>query len=137
MKYSNQQYKLHTFETCKEYIKSTEVLGNMVWGVFCQKSHVLVGTFSATQSEPGNYDLGIMVGAEYSNRRLGFEIWSEMSNILIKIDDVQLLTAGCYQEHTAMKKLLLSTKYEYVEDGCEVIGAIKRPTFRFQRKKLL
>jgi RimJ/RimL family protein N-acetyltransferase len=107
MKYSNQRFRLHTTETCKDYLNSFKGTGNLFLAVY--RGADFIGTMTAYISENHKTaDMGILIGAQSQGKGLGTDAWVTLMRHLLRTG-TRKVTAGALRCNSAMIKIMLSS----------------------------
>ena len=134
MRFSNQQFKDHTYSTCMEYFKNFINSQNGFWTIFTVKDDMPIGTVTAFYVEADIIDIGILIGEpKVSGLGFGQEVWNAMTEHLISKPKVKKLIAGCYTTHIAMQTLLARSGFTYSHDCFEQVNDRSIPTHIYQK----
>lgn len=95
MRYSNQRFLTHTFESCLAYQKSFENSENLFLAIKVNECNDLIGTMTAYVSpHHQTVDLGLMIGNEkFLGKGYGLEAWRLLSEALLN-NGCRKITAG-------------------------------------------
>ena len=101
MKYSRNVVFDHTYKSTVDFLQSFENRPNYFLAMFKETS--LIGTATLyCRPEENAYDIGILIGYEFSGKGLGFECFSALAEIVrIKLG-FSKFTAGTHQENKPM-----------------------------------
>lgn len=96
MRYSNQRFKTHSFESCLQYQKSFDYLSNYFLAVNCVQTHQLIGTLTVYCNwNHLTADIGILIGdANYMNKGYAFESFKLCTEALIRGRIFRKITGG-------------------------------------------
>jgi ribosomal-protein-alanine N-acetyltransferase len=118
VRYSNQRYRTHTLQSCREYWESFEGTPNYFWAVVArdvQLGHI--GNMTAYVNTIHSVaDVGILIGEQAVwGRGYGSEAWIAVCDYLLHGLGIRKVTAGTLSIHTAMLAVMRRTGM--VEDG--------------------
>jgi len=118
MRYSEQRHKVHTIETCRQYMQSFEGTSNCFWAieeVGAGLGHI--GNINSyVDSRHRVADIGIVIGdARAAKHGFGLEAWTAVCDFLFDVVGIRKITAGTMALNTAMIRLALSAGM--TEDG--------------------
>jgi len=108
MKFSNQRFFVHSFESSKRYIASFEGTENLFIGIHRLLDDKLIGTLTAYFStNHGTVDVGIMIGnSNLWGMGYGQDAWNTFINWLLEHKGIRKLTAGTLASNLGMIKLM-------------------------------
>lgn len=128
MKYSNQRFFLHNFETSLNYLNKFKNSSNIFIAIYVQEN--FVGTMTCYIDDiHSRADIGILIGKDYLSLGIGFDAWSTLVNNLIKCS-VRKITAGTLKSNKAMIEIMRKSgmqedaarlSYEKIEGNLEDI----------------
>lgn len=105
VRYSEQRHRVHTLESCREYMKSFIDTPNYFWAIFVKDSELgHMGNMNAYVDVNNSVaDLGILIG-ERKAWRMGYgsEAWIAICNYMLKEKNIRKITAGTLSVNTAM-----------------------------------
>lgn len=105
MRYSNQRFLEHTWDTCEQYLASFLNTPNQFLAIK-NSSGNLVGTMTMyVQDMHGTVDLGIMIGPAYASRGIGTHAWLTVCTHLENDENIRKITAGCASSNLPMIRL--------------------------------
>ena len=107
-RYSNQRFRHHTRESCKEYLASFAGTRNLFVSVRISPDNTAIGTMTAYRDlNHGTCDVGIMIGErDCWGGGYGQEAWNLLTAWLLEVAGVRKLTAGCLAANGGMVKLM-------------------------------
>lgn len=111
MRFSEQRFKQHTLESCREYLRSFQGTPHHFWAV----RHAglgLVGTMTAYLDEArgDSADLGILVGHSLARGLgIGREAWSAVLETLLGPLGLGRVTAGTLEVNWPMRRIMEAT----------------------------
>lgn len=108
MRFSNQRFHQHSFDTCARYLKNFENTDNLFLKIQRKPDLVMIGTMTVYYSRHhGTADIGILVGhPEARGRGFGRDAWATVADWLMEAEGVRKVTAGTLRCNTAMVKLM-------------------------------
>ena len=121
VKFSDQRFRRHTLETCREYWLSFGGSPNYFWAVELRSDgHPHIGNINAyVDPAHGVADVGILIGDKSCwGRGYGSEAWTAVVQWLINRAGLRKVTAGTLSYNTGM--LAVMRQAGMVEDGCRV-----------------
>lgn len=106
LQYSNQRFKIHTPNTCLNYLSSFDQNHSLMLSIKSKSEtgpSSLVGTATVYHGQEHNTaDVGILIGV--SGKGFGSEAWNIIINTLAK-QKIRKITAGCSDGNIAMKNI--------------------------------
>jgi [ribosomal protein S5]-alanine N-acetyltransferase len=119
VRYSDQRFKKHSIDTCRQYWQSFKGSPNEFWAILEKCSHKMhhIGNLTTYVDENhGLVDISIMIGDKSLwGQGYGLEAWSGMCKYLLGIDSTRKITAGTLAVNTPMLKIF--KKSGMVKDG--------------------
>jgi ribosomal-protein-alanine N-acetyltransferase len=108
MRFSNQRFFVHTFNSCILYKASFEGTNNLFVGIHRLSDDKLIGTLTAYFSiHHGTVDVGIMIGdSSLWGKGFGLDAWVTFTNWLLVLKGIRKLTAGTLACNLGMIKLM-------------------------------
>lgn len=108
MKFSNQRFFVHSYESCMLYRASFEGTENLFIGIHRLSDDKLIGTLTAYFStNHGTVDVGIMIGnSSLWGMGFGLDAWITFTNWLLGLKGIRKLTAGTLAPNLGMIKLM-------------------------------
>jgi len=107
MRFSEQSRKLHTKESCLQYLKGFEGSCNCFWSIHSLSDDKQIGTMTAYIDEESQVaDIGILIG-DYSARGTGFgkEAFGLAIYYLFNVRNLRKVTGGTVEQNVAMIKI--------------------------------
>ncbi len=108
VRYSEQRFKAHTIESCREYMCSFEGTPNYFWAVVERQQGLgHIGNMNAYLNETRTVaDVGILIGEKKAWRQgYGLEAWDGVCRWLFA-SGVRKITAGALSENAGMVDLM-------------------------------
>mgnify|MGYP001607997036 CR=1 FL=1 len=139
LRYSNQRFKSHDYESCRTYLKSFQGTGNLFLAIHVKPSGLFVGTMTAYFSSPHKtVDIGIMIGDKgLWGKGIGRDAWGSLTSFLLNTSLVRKVTGGTVRCNVGMVKIMLKTEMQ--PDGVriahELVGNIPQDILYFARFK--
>jgi ribosomal-protein-alanine N-acetyltransferase len=139
LRYSNQRFKSHGYESCRAYLKSFQDTENIFMAIHVKQSGLFVGTMTAYFSTPHKtVDLGIMIGdKEFWGKGIGRDAWESVMSLLLDTNHVRKVTGGALRCNVSMVNIMM--KAEMQPDGVrvahELVGNIPHDILYFARFK--
>ena len=125
VRYSNQRFTKHTYESCLHYLSSFANSCNHFFAIYELETGVVVGTLTIYQNKAhGTADIGILVGnPAYWGKGIGSDAFRVATQALINCGSVRKITAGTVSENKAMIRVIESAglKLEAVRRGQEML----------------
>jgi RimJ/RimL family protein N-acetyltransferase len=107
MKYSNQRFRSHNMETCKNYLNSFKGTDNLFFAIY--QSADFIGTMTAYVSQiHKTADMGILIGGQSQGKGLGSDAWRTLMRHLFQMG-ARKVTGGALRCNSAMIKIMLSS----------------------------
>lgn len=108
VRYSNQRFVIHTYDTCAQYLSSFVGSDHLFLSVRRLSDDVAIGTMTAyVNAHHGVADLGIMIGNRTSwGQGLGQQAWNVLLNWFIQKNSVRKVTGGAMRCNTAMIRIM-------------------------------
>ena len=107
MKYSNQRFRVHTFETCKAYLSSFKGTNNLFLAIYQGAEYI--GTMTAYVSQVHKTaDMGLLIGATWQGKGLGADAWATLMGYLFQTG-ARKVTGGTLRCNSAMVRIMLSS----------------------------
>lgn len=116
MKYSNQRFRSHSIETCKNYLASFKGTDNLFFAIY--HGAEFIGTMTAYISKNHKTaDMGILIGEQSQGKGLGSDAWATLMAYLFQTG-ARKVTGGTLRCNTAMIKIMLNSGM--IPDGVRV-----------------
>jgi [ribosomal protein S5]-alanine N-acetyltransferase len=118
VRYSEQRHRVHTLESCREYMKSFVDTPNYFWAMVTKNNELgHIGNMSAYVDLNNSVaDLGILIGERSAWRKgYGSEAWIAVCRYLLQETDIRKVTAGTLSANSAMLRVMRHVGM--VEDG--------------------
>ena len=92
VKYSNQRFRQHSFDSCSEYLQSFKNTENVFLAIHLKDNNKFIGTMTVYYSVPHKVvNIGLLIGDKsFWGRGLGYEAW-EMLMIFITLFEMLLV----------------------------------------------
>ena len=125
VKYSNQRFLEHTFESSEKYLKSFEGTPNLFIAIKELSTKRMIGTMTAYISiHHQTVDIGIMLGnRSYWGQGIGLEAWTILLN-WAKVSNYRKATAGAAAVNKSMINIMEKSgmQFEGLKVKQEIIG---------------
>ena len=107
-RFSNQRFKKHSLESCRDFLASFEASPNLILKIVLQDSNRSIGTMTVyTAVQHGTLDIGIMVGCRSAwNKGVGFDAWNTLLNWLLNNTSARKVTGGAMRCNLAMLRIM-------------------------------
>lgn len=107
-KYSNQRFKTHDFDSCKQYLDSFEHTNNIFLSIKEKKTGVMVGTLTIYYNDHHQVaDIGIMIGNKnYWGKGLAKDAWENVLKLLLNDAEVRKVTGGTLSCNKSMINIM-------------------------------
>ena len=107
-RYSDQRFKNHTLETCRDYVKSFVGTDNCFWAIFVSESERHVGNIAATVNTIHRVaDVSILIGdVSHWGKGIGSEAWGCVCRYLFDDLSVRKITAGTLSCNSGMLSII-------------------------------
>lgn len=140
MKYSENRFRTHTLESCRDYMKSFDGSPNLFYAIVAKSGDLgHLGNLNVYVDERhSTADIGILVGDPKSwGKGYGAEAWGRMVKHLLDDRKIRKVTGGCVANNEAMVRIMKSCNMvpdgrrtrQYVYDG-EEVDVVYYATFR-------
>jgi RimJ/RimL family protein N-acetyltransferase len=108
VRYSGQRFRVHTLDTCRDYLASFEGSANHFLAICDRQSGAMLGTLTVYRSLPhGTADIGIMVGARQAwGQGIGAEAFRLVLAALKASGAVRKITAGTLAVNRGMVRIM-------------------------------
>jgi len=119
MRYSEQRHRLHTPESCREYLASFAGTPHYFWAIEALDLDGLhIGNLNAyVDRHNGLADMGILIGHAAARRRgYGQLAWNAALSHLMNQAGLRKVTAGMMAENAAM--ICIAERSSMLPDGC-------------------
>jgi ribosomal-protein-alanine N-acetyltransferase len=118
VRFSEQRFKTHSFESCRDYMQSFEGTANYFWAIEVRNSSFgHIGTMNAYVDEVNQVaDVGILIGEKRARQQgFGLEAWCAVCKWLLDKSGMRKVTAGTLSVNESMLGLI--SRSGMVEDG--------------------
>ena len=108
VRYSNQRFHQHTYETCRRYFESFANTSNHFLAIEDKSNQQLIGTLTVyTNSQHKTADVGILVGESGQwGKGFGHEAFDLVVESLLTVGNVRKVTAGTMALNVGMIKVM-------------------------------
>jgi RimJ/RimL family protein N-acetyltransferase len=108
VRYSNQRFRQHSWESCQDYLASFKGSTNRLVKVIRRTDGITIGTMTTYASvHHRTVDMGIMLGNRSCwGHGLGQDAWDTLLNWLLKRESVRKVTAGAMRCNIAMVHIM-------------------------------
>lgn len=121
VRWSEQRYRKHTLDSCREYVGSFDGTPNMLFAIVAKDDKVgHLGNINAYVDERhGVADIGILLGERAAwGKGYGREAWGALLHALLQQPGIRKVTGGCVANNVGMVQVMRATSM--VEDGRRV-----------------
>jgi RimJ/RimL family protein N-acetyltransferase len=118
VRYSDQRFRRHTLESCREHWQSFQGTAHYFWAVIARDPGVgHIGNANAYVDENHSVaDIGILIGdKQIWGQGYGAEVWRALCNYLLEELHLRKITGGTISPNKAMLRIM--EKAGMVEDG--------------------
>lgn len=111
VKYSNQRFMHHDFESCSAYHQSFKDSKNLFLAIHLKDNNKFIGTMTVYYSSSYMVaDLGLMIGnTSYWGKGIGQEVWQMMMTYLLEIKKIPKVTGGALSSNLGMVNIMKKT----------------------------
>ena len=111
VKYSNQRFMIHSYETCKSYFESFLDSDNLFFVISHNETKEALGTMTVYFSiNHSNADIGIMIGNKnFWGMGLGEEAWMGVMEFLLNQLNIRKVTGGTLSLNKGMIRIFEKT----------------------------
>lgn len=111
VKYSNQRFKHHNYDSCCKYLQSFKNTENLFLAIHLKDTNKFVGTMTAYFSVHHNVvDIGLMIGDKNSwGKGVGQEAWKMLMNFMLETKKVRKVTGGTLSCNLGMVNIMKKT----------------------------
>lgn len=107
MKYSNQRFRSHNIETCKNYLQSFNGTDNQFYAIY--QGAEFIGTMTAYVSKNHKTaDMGLLIGDQSQGKGLGLDSWTTLMRHLFQTG-ARKVTGGTLRCNAAMIKIMVNS----------------------------
>ena len=109
VKYSNQRFITHTFESSIAYLKTFKNSNNIFLAISPHDSSILIGTLTIYYSpQHQTADIGILLGEKSLwGNGYGQDAWDTIIKLLSRLSGIRKITAGTISTNIGMVSLML------------------------------
>ena len=113
VRYSNQRFHKHTFESCEQYRRTFDIPGKYFFSVSIIDTKQKIGTVTAyTNTDHGTADLGILIGEKSVwGRGYGIDAWETLARWVAVEHGVRKITGGALARNKAMIKIFQKSNF--------------------------
>jgi len=118
VRYSEQRYRVHTLESCEEYMRSFDHTPNFFWALIARDVDLgHIGNINAYVDVSNNVaDVGILIGEKQAWKRgFGLEAWTAVCDYLLHVANLRKITAGTLAVNSGMLQIM--RRAGMIEDG--------------------
>jgi [ribosomal protein S5]-alanine N-acetyltransferase len=107
VKYSNQRFKEHSYETCLQYFRSFKNTNNLFLKIQDINSQTMIGTMTLyADSFHGTADIGILIGNKaYWGKGVGCDAWIALVSWAESTGEYRKISAGANEHNHGMIKI--------------------------------
>lgn len=108
VRFSNQRFRAHTWESALAYMNSFIESDNLFLGIQLAENQRLVGTITAYRSQPHQTaDMGLLVGDRSCwGRGIGLDAWSTLMDYLLNACQLRKVTGGTLRCNIGMVRIM-------------------------------
>ena len=108
LRFSNQRFRTHTRESCRQYLNSFSGTPNDFAAIYRRSDGRMVGTMTAYVSpHHGTADLGILVGDRQSwGHGIGLDAWRTLMDHLLFTVGLRKVTGGTLRPNIGMLRIM-------------------------------
>jgi len=120
MKFSNQRFKAHTVESCREYLYYMEEANNLFYAIRIGSEKKKIGTITAyINHRHKTADIGILIGRkDIAGKGYGHQAWVKLIEILVVDKGIRKITCGTLRCNEKMMRIIKKTKMK--EEGVRI-----------------
>lgn len=120
MKFSNQRFKTHTVESCREYLCYMEEANNLFYAIRIGSEKKKIGTITAyINHRHKTADIGILIGRkDIAGKGYGHQAWIKLIELLIEDKGMRKITCGTLRCNEKMMKIIKKSKMK--EEGVRI-----------------
>jgi [ribosomal protein S5]-alanine N-acetyltransferase len=137
VKYSNQRFLTHDYETAINYLKSFKNTSNLFLAIRELENRIMIGTMTVYQAtQHGVADVGIMIGnRQFRGRGLGIAAWNTVMNFLLNELKVRKITAGTIRSNKPMIGIMERTgmNCEALLPGQQLLDDVPEDVFLYAK----
>ena len=117
VQYSNQRFKKHSIDNCKEYFQNFASNDGVFISIFARDTKRMIGTMTIYVNPCHSVaDMGVLLGdRNYWGKGLGKEIWESVMSLLLNEGKVRKVTGGALSCNDKMIKIFKGSDMQ--EDG--------------------
>jgi len=117
MKFSENRHRIHTMQSCKEYMESFKDSSNFFWAVTLRETGEHIGNINAYVDLHNSVaDVGIMIGSRnIQGKGFGLEAWQSIIEFLFHECNIRKITAGTMATNKGMIKIM--QRSNMIDDG--------------------
>lgn len=128
VRFSNQRFRNHTEETCRQYLSTFVDSENHFLAICESATNIMVGTLTVYRNlNHGTADIGIMVGdPRVWGKGIGLDAFSAVVKGLEQSGEVRKITAGTLLANLGMIRILerAGFKHEATRYGQELVDGV-------------
>lgn len=108
VRFSEQRFRVHTYESCREYMDSFEGTPNYFWGVTIDDGARHIGNMNASVDEKNlTGDVGVLIGEKSCwGKGYGFEAYEAAVDFLLRKVCLRKITAGTMELNKGMLRIM-------------------------------
>lgn len=108
VRFSNQRFRIHTFESCHAYLLSFEGSANNFLAICDLETSSMLGTITVHRSvNHGTADIGIMIGERsFWSKGIGADAFCTVMAKLIESGEIRKVTAGSLAVNISMVRIM-------------------------------
>jgi ribosomal-protein-alanine N-acetyltransferase len=108
VRFSNQRFREHTWESAVAYMSSFAESSNLFLGIWSVEAQRLVGTITVYYLQHHQTaDMGLMIGDRSCwGKGIGLDAWSTLLNYLLNVCQLRKVTAGTLRCNVGMVRIM-------------------------------
>lgn len=108
MKYSNQRFKKHDFESCNKYLQSFKNTENLFLAIHLKRNDQFIGTMTTYYTSPHKVaDIGIMIGDKaFWGKGIGQDAWQTLMTFMLDVKKARKITGGTLSCNLGMVNIM-------------------------------
>lgn len=107
VRYSDQRFRRHTLESCRQYTESFEDSANYLWAIVLRGGDRHIGNTSATiDVHHRTADLAVLIGRSHHGQGFASEAWEAAIDYLFRSRALRKVTAGTMAVNAGMRAVM-------------------------------
>ncbi|MGH1440850.1 MAG: GNAT family N-acetyltransferase [Cellvibrionaceae bacterium] len=113
VKFSDQRFKQHSFESCVDYLDSIASTENLLIAIKDSQTDQLLGTTGVSLNRYHSVaDIGLLIGKDNWGRGIGLAVWRTLMLFLLEKCSVRKVTGGTLSCNLPMIKIMQNAGME-------------------------